>query len=378
MRILLTTDTLGGVWTFTKELTRELLQRGHAVALVGFGREPSHEQQAWCAAQRRAHGPCFQFTSSNTPLEWMDKNEFVFKQGSGVLWHAAGQFGPDLLHSNQFCFGALSLDVPKLVTAHTDVLSWAGACRPRGLEPSRWLRQYQTLVTHGLEGCDAVASPTQWMAAELAQRYSNATPCYVVRHGRSIKPPESRQRTVQAVTSGRLWDEATNIEMLRDVNAPIPIYVAGERQCGGQMAPRQIGHAILLGAIPEASLLALLARSSIYLATPIYEPFGIASLEAALCGCAVVANDIAPAREIWGDGALYFDGPRSLSMLLQQLNRDEHRLAQAQQRSLARARELTAGRMADGYEAMYRMLLGRRPEAQPKVNVEPGLTEHAA
>jgi len=95
MRILLTTDTIGGVWTFTKELTTELLQRGHAVALVSLGCQPSHEQQAWCAAQSLTHGASFQFTASNVPLEWMEKNEFVHTQGAGVLLHVARQFRPD-------------------------------------------------------------------------------------------------------------------------------------------------------------------------------------------------------------------------------------------------------------------------------------------
>jgi glycosyltransferase involved in cell wall biosynthesis len=306
MRILLTTDTIGGVWTFTEELTAELLQRGHAVALVSLGRQPSHEQQAWCAAQSLAYGPSFQFTASNVPQEWTEKNEFVFTQGAGVLFHIARQFRPDLLHSNQFCFGAVSLDIPKVVTAHSDVLSWASACRPRGLEKSRWLRQYQSLVTQGLQSCDAVASPTRWMALELARHYYNLPPSYVIRYGRSLDVPESRLRTMQAVTVGPLWDEAKNIEMLRTVNAPIPIYVAGKRQCGSSL--RQIGRSVLLGTLSQSSLLALLASSSIYIATSIYEPFGMAPLEAALCGCAVVANDIPSLREVWGDDALYFDG----------------------------------------------------------------------
>jgi len=378
MRILLTTDTIGGVWTFTKELTTELLQRGHAVALVSLGREPSHEQQAWCAAQNMAHGSSFQFTASNAPLEWMEKNESVFTQGAGVLLRVAKQFRPDLLHSSQFCFGALSLDIPKLVTAHTDVLSWADACRPRGLERSRWLHQYRSLVTQGLQACDAIASPTRWMAMELARHYDDLPPSYLIRNGRSLEPPESRLRTVQAVTVGPLWDEAKNIEMLRTVNSPIPIYVAGERRCGSSMAPRQMGRAILLGSLPQSTLLTLFAHSSIYIATSIYEPFGIAPLEAALCGCAVVANDIASLREVWGDHALYFDGPRSLSMLLQQLNRDEGQLAQARQRSLARAHELTARRMADGYEAVYGELLASRPGVRPQVKVQPDLATHAA
>lgn len=378
MRILLTTETMGGVWTFTTELATELMQRGHAVALVSLGGQPSHEQQAWCAAQNLAYGPSFQFTATNVPLEWTEKNEFVFTQGAGVLFHVARQFRPDLLHSNQFCFGALSLDIPKLVTAHSDVLSWAGACRPRGLEQSRWLRQYRSLVTQGLQSCDAVASPTRWMALELTRHYNDLPPSYLIRHGRSLDAPESRLRSVQAVTVGRLSDEAKNIEMLRAVNAPIPIYVAGDRRCGGSVTLRQMGRAILLGALPQSSLLALLARSSIYIATSVYEPFGIAPLEAALCGCAVLANDIPSLREVWGDDALYFDGPRSLSMLLHQLNREERRLAEARQRSFARANELTAQRMADGYEALYRALLAGRQAIRPLAKVQPSLAAHAA
>lgn len=375
MRILLTTDTNGGIWTFTTELTTELLQRGHAVALVSMGRQPSHEQSAWCAGQSRAHGSAFQFTSSNAPLEWMEKNEFVFKQGSGVLFHVAQRFRPDVLHSNQFCFGALSIDIPKLVTAHGDVISWAKACRPRGLDQTRWLRQYRSLVTHGLHACDAIASPTRWMALELARHYKDLPPSYVIHNGKNFAPPMSRTRTLQAVTAGRLVDEAKNIDLLRTVNSPIPIYVAGERPSG---CSRQIGRSILLGALPQSSLLTLLARSSLYIATSIYEPFGFAPLEAAICGCAVIANDIASLHEVWGDDALYFDGPRSLSALLHQLNRDEERLAEARQRSFARASELTSRRMADGYEALYRALLAGRTVVQPEVAVQPGLASHAA
>jgi len=378
MRVLLTTEPTGGVWTFTTELTGQLLRRGHAVALVSLGCQPSHEQQAWCATQNLAYGPSFQFTVSNVPPEWSEKNEFVFTQGAGVLSHVARQFRPDLLHSNQFCFGALSLDIPKLVTAHSEVLSWASACRPQGLEHSRWLRQYRLLVTQGLQSCDAVVSPTRWMALELARQYNDLPPSYVIGYGRSFDAPESRLRSMQAVTVGRLSDEAKNIEMLRAVNAPIPIYVAGERQGGSSVAPRQMGRAILLGALPQSSLLALFARSSIYISTSIFEPFGIAPLEAALCGCTVVANNIASLREVWGDDALYFDGPRSLSKLLQQLSRDERRLAEARQRSFARASELTAQRMTDGYEALYTALLASRPDQRSQADMQPGPAAHAA
>ena len=56
----------------------------------------------------------------------------------------------------------------------------------------------------------------------------------------------------------------------------------------------------MLGPLAEEDLLALFQESAIYLCTSRYEPFGLAPLEAALCGCAVVANDIESLREVWG------------------------------------------------------------------------------
>src|SRR3569833_3996501 len=59
MRILMTTDTVGGVWSFTKELATGLLKNGDAVSLVSFGRKPSQSQSAWAQEQRVDWGPEF-------------------------------------------------------------------------------------------------------------------------------------------------------------------------------------------------------------------------------------------------------------------------------------------------------------------------------
>ena len=45
MRLLMTTDTVGGVWTFTKELTGGMLARGCEVTLVSLGKLPSPGQK---------------------------------------------------------------------------------------------------------------------------------------------------------------------------------------------------------------------------------------------------------------------------------------------------------------------------------------------
>ena len=401
MRVLLTTDTVGGVWTFTRELAFHLLRRGHTLALVSFGREPSPSQTAWADEIAHVFPNRFAFTSSPAPLEWMPDNARALADGAPVLQNVIGTFGPELLHLNQFCFGALPISVhaatPKLVSAHSDVLSWAETCRPQGFEPSPWLETYVSLVQAGLAGADAVTAPTHWMAAALRRHFPFGPQPQVIPNGRTLPSPPSPRlpspgptspgptppnlpspnstspgaRKLQAVSAGRLWDEAKNIILLTRITSPLPLVIAGESNPSHGRAPEPAGHRVqFTGMLPEAELLTLFRESSLYIATSIYEPFGLAPLEAALCGCAVLANDIPSLREVWGDAALYFhDGP-TLEALLHEMASNPARLSIARQRSLARAGELTSTRMADAYLALYTDLIER---SKPTVPLPPAL-----
>jgi glycosyltransferase involved in cell wall biosynthesis len=67
--------------------------------------------------------------------------------------------------------------------------------------------------------------------------------------------------------------------------------------------------------------------------TSIYEPFGLAALEAALSGTPLVLADIATYREIWDGAAAFFDArdPYALAACIESLSHDEslrHRLGQ--------------------------------------------------
>src|SRR6185503_2777268 len=119
------------------------------------------------------------------------------------------------------------------------------------------------------------------------------------------------------------------------------------------VAPQNLGDAVQLGPLEECDLFALFRVSSMYIATSIYEPFGLAPLEAALCGCAVLANDIPSLREVWGDAALYFEDADALSRLLGQLHTSTEMLMEARQRAGTRALELNAARMTAEYLALY-------------------------
>ena len=361
MRVLLTTDTIGGVWTFTKELTTELLHAGHSVALVSFGRAPSREQSAWSATIGAQYGISFRYEASNAPLEWMNPNENAYAAGELCLRRIADEFCPDLLHSNQFCFGRLQIPVPRLITAHSDVLSWGAACRPNGFEPSPWLTCYCNMVEQGLSAADAVAAPSRWMLDILGQYFSLPTQRRVILNGRTL--PHSAaddERALQAVSAGRLWDEAKNLTMLAEVNSEVPIFVAGDGQHQAAAAPQNMGSAVQLGPLEERDLLALFRASSMYIATSIYEPFGLAPLEAALCGCAVLANDIPSLREVWGDAALYFENADALSRLLAHMQASPSALLEARQRAGRRALQLNAARMTAEYLTLYTELLAKK------------------
>jgi glycosyltransferase involved in cell wall biosynthesis len=354
MRILMTTDTVGGVWTFTEELATALLQHGCAICLVSIGRPASAAQQSWCDRMQSSWQDWFRYEHVDAPLEWMQSNEGAYKDAAPHLLALIEEFNAELLHSNQFCFGALPLDMPKIVTAHSDVFSWAQACRGGALPPSDWLTRYSSLVTRGLRQADAVTAPTRWMATSLANTFALPQTPAVIPNGRTLSPAtEVGKRKLQAVTAGRLWDEAKNISLLAGVQSPMPILVAGESEHDSAAMTATPDNATMLGTLGSEELLALFRESAIYICTSRYEPFGLAPLEAALCGCAVLAYDIPSLREVWNSAALYFDSGHSLSLLLHRLDNDVACLTAAQEQSLARAGTFTAERMASGYYRLF-------------------------
>jgi glycosyltransferase involved in cell wall biosynthesis len=83
-------------------------------------------------------------------------------------------------------------------------------------------------------------------------------------------------------------------------------------------------------------------------------------LEAAFSRCAIIANDIANFREVWGDAALYFrtNDAASLAESIRQLNSDRAMCRAYGELAYTRARErFTTKRMIDEYLQLYRGLV---------------------
>ena len=357
MRLLITTDTVGGVWTYTKELAEGLIKRGHSVLLISMGRLPSPDQQAWTVRTKRLYNPSFRYLATEHPLEWMTNNSACYQGAEAVLAKQIERYSPDILHLNQFCYGALSTDIPKVVIAHSDVLSWSEACGVHLPRRSPWFQHYARVVSQGLAGADAVVAPTRWMLSALCNHYAVPAQRAVIANGRALPAPVvGASRKLQAVTVGRVWDEGKNVQMLDDVLSPMPLIVAGELALESE-PPFTSSRLQLLGRLSEEDALALFAESAIYIATSRYEPFGLAPLEAALCGCAIVAHDIPSLREVWGQDALYFKSAKELTHHLTSLHADAGAMARAADRAGIRARTYySQDKMIESYLAVYERL----------------------
>jgi glycosyltransferase involved in cell wall biosynthesis len=230
--------------------------------------------------------------------------------------------------------------------------------RPAGPEWSR----YRETVAAGLAGAGLVAAPTRAMLQALVRHYEFATETAVVPNGLSSPAPAGpKERLVAGV--GRFWDEAKNLAALDRAAArlDVPVLLAGET---GIEHPQ---HAHALGRV--ADVRPLLARCGVFASPARYEPFGLAALEAALAGCALVLGDIPSLREVWDDAALYVepDDDEALAAAVE-LALDMPDLGV---RARDRACRYTPGRMAAGYLDLYERLLSPEPAlAAPADTVE--------
>jgi glycosyltransferase involved in cell wall biosynthesis len=144
----------------------------------------------------------------------------------------------------------------------------------------------------------------------------------------------------------------------------MPLLVGGELALEAE-PPFSSPRLELLGSLTEEETLVLFASSSIYIITSRYEPFGLAPLEAALSGCAILSNDIPSLREVWGSAASYYQHPHELSAQLQAFHQDPSTLKRAAGRACARARSLySQDAMIDSYLKLYASLGANVEEAE--------------
>jgi glycogen(starch) synthase len=356
MHVLITSDTVGGVWTYTQELVTGLIQAGHRVTLVSFGKLPVLHQTTWMQTL-----PRLEYHPTEYRLEWMEVAERDIEDSRRYLEMLVKDVCPDVLHFSQYCYGDIAVGVPKIVVAHSDIVSWWVAVHGREPDDSPWIRHYREMVTNGLRGADVVVAPSQWMLDRVATHYLVPAHGIVIHNGRSreLFDPEAPKEDL-VISVGRVWDAAKHISLLLEHEQEAPVRIVGwEKEPGKEagMKVRQIPKNVeLVGPKSQAELRQMYSTAAIYAATSRYEPFGLSALEAALSRCALVMNDNPVFRELWADRAVYFkkDDPEDLARVIAELRSDPAIQASYADRAYMRACDkFTAAQMVAEYEKVY-------------------------
>lgn len=359
MRVLVTADTIGGVWIYTRELVTGLAQRGVEVTLVSFGELPAPTQLEWLEGL-----PGVEFHPTAFRLEWMQEARQDIGTSSDYLMSLIEETRPDVLHLNQFSYGALPTAIPKLVVAHSDVVSWWDSVHESPPPDDDWMRWYRGTVSAGLQGAAAVVAPTRWMLEAVERFYGAPQRPAVIYNGRNPLLLDSDIAKEDFVLSvGRAWDAGKQLALLSEIEMDIPLRIVGQQRQDGapwRQARSANGRGIeFLGSQSEVQLRQWYGRAGIYAATSRYEPFGLAPLEAALSRCAVIANDIPSFRELWGQTACYFrrNDAASLAETIRLLRRDRELRTIHANLAYNRARQrFTAEKMVDKYLSLYKSL----------------------
>jgi len=403
LRVALVADAVGGVWDVTLALAGGLVaQAGAAVLIICVGPPPDAAREA---AARAIRG--LELAILGGRLEWMEGGrdwiEILRRETArcAAAWRAdivqinAGSAGTGLagiLHEGPL---ANASHRPALVlSVHGDLATWWLWVKDGGRLPGTLpdhLRWQQDLAWHALRQADAVVCPSAFLAGELTRRYCLEARPQVIPNGVAplspddapletctAHPPvqipnemaplspddaEHRRDPHLAVVVGRAWDEAKNLALVAHA---LQLSRSGWRvQLAGDLVEPGRGPAALpqaptlryLGFLDKPSLARLFHRASLYIAPSSYEPFGLTPVEAALAGCAVVANDIPAFREVWGYAAAYFrrNDPHALAALLDRLHDDPARVARLARAAHQRAAErYTVERMVQQFLRLYK------------------------
>lgn len=349
-KILMTADTLGGIWTYAMELANALQKYDVQIHLATMGKPLSYSQ--WMEANKR---PNLTIEESDFALEWMQNPWKEVDEAGEWLLELEQKIQPDLIHLNNYSHGALPWDAPVLMIGHSCVLSWWQAVKN---EQASQYESYALRVKKGLQSADFVASVTQCMLDYLNRYYGPFTSSGVIYNGRDASQFIPQKKEPIILSMGRLWDEAKNISSLKAIagQLPWPVYVAGSDR--GWLSTH-FPNLKPLGMLNGHQVSNWLAKTSIYVMPARYEPFGLSVLEAALSGCALILGDIPSLREVWEDAALYADpeDPSSLQEQITHLIDHPERRQKMADKARKQADKFSLTQFEQQYVSLYQQLL---------------------
>lgn len=299
--VLMTADAVGGVWTYATDLAGGLAAHGVETTLAVLGPPPDE------ARRRQAEAiPGLVLLETGLPLDWLSDAEAT-RRSARALARLARRRNVDLVHLNSPTLAAAAeWTVPRVGVVHGCVSAWWQAAHPDAPLPAD-LAWHRRMMARGLGVCNRVIAPSAAYAATVRALYRLKQTPAVVWNGRSWPPERQAQALAPRVlTAGRLWDPVKDSLLLDAVAArlDVPFDAAGPT-VGPQGQGFVLSDLNLLGDLSPADLRQQLSARPVFVSASRFEPFGLAVLEAAASGCALVLSDIPTFRELWDGAALF-------------------------------------------------------------------------
>ncbi|MBV8739087.1 MAG: glycosyltransferase family 4 protein [Alphaproteobacteria bacterium] len=357
LTVLMTADAVGGVWSYALGLCAALADVDFILATLGPRPKP---------AQRAALARLANVTlaESDFPLEWMPDGQTAIAASRRWLETLAARHAVNVAHVNGYAQARLDCACPRIVVAHSDVLSWLLAVHGAAA-PAEW-RDYRRRVIGGLRAADRVVAPSRTVLCDLQQQYGlPLSDAMVIPNGIEVEPFVPRPKQSVIMAAGRIWDAAKNLVLLDDIAPGLdwPIEIAGATAHPAE-GVAHLRNARLLGVLDPEEMRRRLGEAAIFAAPARYEPFGLGILEAAAAGCALVLGDIASLRENWDSAAVFVpaDDREQWRSALRRLIADRAERERLGAAAQARAGHFTLAHCAARYRALYRELAGASAE----------------
>lgn len=359
LRLLLTTDAIGGVWQYSVDLAAALAGHGVETVLAQLGPAPSEAQRAEAQAI-----PGVTFVETGLPLDWLSDGPAPVLAAGAEIAMLARRHAVDLVQLNMPTLAATDLPgVPVIAVTHGCVSTWWQHAR-HGVPLDSGFAWHRALTEQRLHAADCVVAPSAGYAEVVQRHYGLPILPTVVHNGRApLVTPRSEPVQDCVLTVGRLWDSVKGAELLDAVAGAlsVPFHAAGAA-AGPHGETVRLENLHLLGQLDSAALARWLAARPVFVSAACFEPFGLAVLEAAAAGCALVLADIPVFRELW-DGVALFVPVRDAAAYRAAIERIIGDLALRRRLGDAaaeRARRYTPARMADAMLPLYRQLLAER------------------
>lgn len=354
IKILMTADTVGGVWTSSIDLAKALARYDVEIHLATMGQLPNDSQR-----KQVAEAGNIVLHESNYKLDWMQDSWHDADKAGEWLMDLETKISPDLIHLNNYAHATLPWNAPTLLVCHSCVLSWWEAVK--GEQAPAEFSEYAKRIKKGILAVDIVVAPSQAMLTAINRIYEcDIVYSQVIPHGTSLRP-QILEKEDFILSMGRVWDEAKNICKLNAIASEInwPIVIAGDHCINGTDHYSSFSNLNAIGKLDQNKVIETLEKAAIYVLPAKYEPFGLSILEAAKAGCALILGDIPSLRENWSEAALFVD-PNDEALLASTINmliEDPELLKEYADKAKVRATKFNINDTADAYLDEYAHLI---------------------